>query len=149
MFNPSTMRSIEDRPATVVNKLWELNSSDIIDGRCDIFAAPVHRLEQIARREREGRRSAHLPDCQNPARRDDGHATDSARSIRRSSSRGRVDRLPMMPIVQLRARYRAVFRSVPSKPFGPDLLRRCIAYRIQGEGLWQVLPLGAAACSIR
>jgi hypothetical protein len=42
-----------------------------------------------------------------------------------------LDRLPVIPIVQLRARYRAVFRSVPPKPFGPDLLRRCIAYRIQ------------------
>jgi hypothetical protein len=33
-----------------------------------------------------------------------------------------LDRLPVMPIVQLRARYRAAFRSVPPKPFGPDLL---------------------------
>jgi len=45
------MRSIEDRPATVVNKIWVLTGSDIINGRCDIFAAPVHRLEQIERRE--------------------------------------------------------------------------------------------------
>jgi hypothetical protein len=41
------------------------------------------------------------------------------------------DRLPVRPIVQLRANYRAVFRRVPPKPFGPDLLRRFIACRIQ------------------
>ena len=42
-----------------------------------------------------------------------------------------LDRLAMMPIVQLRARYREVFRGVPPKAFGPDLLRRSIAHRIQ------------------
>jgi hypothetical protein len=51
VFNSSAIRSIEDRPATVVNKIWVLTCSDIIMGRCDIFAAPVHRLEQIERRE--------------------------------------------------------------------------------------------------
>jgi hypothetical protein len=42
-----------------------------------------------------------------------------------------LDRLARMPIVQLRARYREVFRGVPPKAFGPDLLRRSIAHRIQ------------------
>jgi DUF2924 family protein len=42
-----------------------------------------------------------------------------------------LDRLATMPIVQLRARYREVFRGVPPKAFGPDLLRRSIAHRIQ------------------
>src|ERR1700709_2117653 len=40
-------------------------------------------------------------------------------------------RLVSMPIVQLRLRYRELFRSDPPKPFGPDLLRRSIAHRIQ------------------
>ena len=42
-----------------------------------------------------------------------------------------LDRLPTMPIVQLRVRYRELFRAEPPKAFGPDLLRRSIAYRIQ------------------
>jgi hypothetical protein len=41
------------------------------------------------------------------------------------------DRLAMMPIAQLRIKYREVFRSDPPKAFGPDLLRRSIAHRIQ------------------
>lgn len=42
-----------------------------------------------------------------------------------------LDRLPTMPIVQLRVRYRELFRTDPPKAFGPDLLRRSIAHRIQ------------------
>ena len=42
-----------------------------------------------------------------------------------------LDRLPAMPIADLRKRYREVFRSEPPKAFGPDLLRRSIAHRIQ------------------
>jgi hypothetical protein len=42
-----------------------------------------------------------------------------------------LDRLPTMRIVQLRTRYRELFRAEPPKAFGPDLLRRSIAYRIQ------------------
>src|ERR1700730_15043224 len=41
------------------------------------------------------------------------------------------DRFAVMPMAQLRARYREVFRSDPPTVFGPDLLRRSIAYRIQ------------------
>jgi hypothetical protein len=42
-----------------------------------------------------------------------------------------LDRLAEMPIAQLRLRYAQVFRSDPPKAFGPDLLRRSIAHRIQ------------------
>jgi len=42
-----------------------------------------------------------------------------------------LDRLPIMPIAQLRVRYGEVFRTEPPKAFGPDLLRRSIAHRIQ------------------
>ena len=42
-----------------------------------------------------------------------------------------LNRLAIMPIVQLRLRYRELFRSDPPKAFGPDLLRRSIAHRIQ------------------
>jgi len=44
-----------------------------------------------------------------------------------------LDRLPSMPIVELRARWRAQFKSEPPKAFGPDLLRRSIAHRIQED----------------
>ena len=42
-----------------------------------------------------------------------------------------LDRLATMPIAPLRVRYREVFRTDPPKAFGPDLLRRSIAHRIQ------------------
>jgi|ERR1700730_5156945 hypothetical protein len=42
-----------------------------------------------------------------------------------------LDRLAVMPIVQLRTRYREVLKSDPPQAFGPDLLRRSIAHRIQ------------------
>jgi hypothetical protein len=42
-----------------------------------------------------------------------------------------LDRLPTTPIVDLRKRYRELFRAEPPKAFGPDLLRRTIAHRIQ------------------
>src|SRR6266481_4902056 len=42
-----------------------------------------------------------------------------------------LDRLATMPIAQLRVRYRETFRTDPPKAFGPDLLRRSIAQRIQ------------------
>jgi hypothetical protein len=40
-------------------------------------------------------------------------------------------RLATMPIASLRVRYRELFRSDPPKAFGPDLLRRSVAHRIQ------------------
>jgi hypothetical protein len=42
-----------------------------------------------------------------------------------------LDRLPNVPIVDLRNRYRELFRAEPPMAFGPDLLRRSIAHRIQ------------------
>jgi Protein of unknown function (DUF2924) len=42
-----------------------------------------------------------------------------------------LDRLAVMPIAQLRVRYREVFRGDPPNAFGPDLLRRSIAQGIQ------------------
>jgi len=42
-----------------------------------------------------------------------------------------LDRLAVMPIAQLRVRYWEMFRADPPKAFGPDLLRRSIAYRVQ------------------
>jgi hypothetical protein len=40
-------------------------------------------------------------------------------------------KLLVMPIANLRMRYRELFRADPPKAFGPDLLRRSIAQRIQ------------------
>jgi hypothetical protein len=42
-----------------------------------------------------------------------------------------LDRLTVMPIAQLRVRYLELFRAEPPQAFGPDLLRRSIAHRIQ------------------
>lgn len=42
-------------------------------------------------------------------------------------------RLRSMPKAELRLRYQALFKSDPPKAFGPDLLRRSIAYRIQEQ----------------
>jgi hypothetical protein len=42
-----------------------------------------------------------------------------------------LDRLPDTPIAELRRRYRELFKADPPKAFGPDLLRRSIAHRIQ------------------
>ena len=42
-----------------------------------------------------------------------------------------LTRLPSTPIADLRKRYRELFRTEPPKAFGPDLLRRTIAHRIQ------------------
>jgi hypothetical protein len=43
----------------------------------------------------------------------------------------KLDRLATAPIVELRKKYRELFRTDPPKAFGPDLLRRSIAQRIQ------------------
>ncbi|WP_244432842.1 MULTISPECIES: DUF2924 domain-containing protein [unclassified Afipia] len=42
-----------------------------------------------------------------------------------------LDRLAKAPIVELRKQYGELFRTEPPKAFGPDLLRRSIAQRIQ------------------
>ena len=44
-----------------------------------------------------------------------------------------LERLRSMPVVELRALWRAKFKSGPPKAFGPDLLRRSLAYKIQEE----------------
>lgn len=44
-----------------------------------------------------------------------------------------LERLPKMPIVDLRRQYRALLSTEPPKAFGPDLLRRSIAHRIQEQ----------------
>jgi hypothetical protein len=44
-----------------------------------------------------------------------------------------INRLRSMPKAELRVRYKALFKSGPPKAFGPDLLRRSIAYRIQEQ----------------
>ncbi len=44
-----------------------------------------------------------------------------------------IERLRSMPIVELRALWRAKFKTEPPKAFGPDLLRRSIAFRIQEQ----------------
>jgi hypothetical protein len=42
-----------------------------------------------------------------------------------------LERLLKTPIAELRSRYHELFRTEPPKAFGPDLLRRSIAHRIQ------------------
>jgi hypothetical protein len=42
-------------------------------------------------------------------------------------------RLRSMPKAELRERYRSLFKAEPPKAFGPDLLRRSIAYRMQEQ----------------
>jgi hypothetical protein len=51
-----------------------------------------------------------------------------------------LERLPASPIVELRKRYRELFKAEPPKAFGPDLLRRSIAHRIQ-EKAYGGLPM--------
>ena len=48
-----------------------------------------------------------------------------------------LDRLRTMPIIELRALWRAKFKSEPPKAFGPDLLRRSIALQDPGGRLWR------------
>jgi hypothetical protein len=51
-----------------------------------------------------------------------------------------LERLPATPIVELRKRYRELFRTEPPKAFGPDLLRRSIAHRIQQKAYGGIPP---------
>src|SRR3954451_17567889 len=51
-----------------------------------------------------------------------------------------LDRLPEMPIADLRKRYRELFRAEPPKAFGPDLLRRSIAHTIQEKAYGGLPP---------
>jgi hypothetical protein len=54
-----------------------------------------------------------------------------------------LEGLQSMPVVELRALWRAKFKSEPPKAFGPDLLRRSIAYKIQ-EGTYGGLDRATA-----
>ena len=51
-----------------------------------------------------------------------------------------LDRLPKMPIAELRKRYRELLRTEPPKAFGPDLLRRSIAHTIQEKAYGGLPP---------
>jgi hypothetical protein len=51
-----------------------------------------------------------------------------------------LDRLATMPIAGLRLRYRELFRNDPPKAFGPDLLRRSVAHRIQEKAYGGLSP---------
>jgi hypothetical protein len=51
-----------------------------------------------------------------------------------------LERLPTTPIADLRKRYRELFRTEPPKAFGPDLLRRSIAHRIQEKAYGGLAP---------
>jgi hypothetical protein len=44
-----------------------------------------------------------------------------------------LEQLPKTPIADLRERYRELYRAEPPKAFGPDLLRRSVAHRIQEQ----------------
>ena len=51
--------------------------------------------------------------------------------VTESQVEAKLAQLPEMRIVDLRSRYRELFRTEPPPAFGPDLLRRSIAHRIQ------------------
>jgi len=51
-----------------------------------------------------------------------------------------LGRLKAMPIVDLRKRYRGLFGAEPPRAFGPDLLRRSIAQRIQEKAYGGLPP---------
>src|SRR6476660_5570090 len=48
-----------------------------------------------------------------------------------SAVEAEIDTLRSMPIVELRALWRTKFKSEPPMAFGPDLLRRSVAQKIQ------------------
>jgi hypothetical protein len=66
-------------------------------------------------------------------------AQQSSSKLAELAVEAELERLPTMPIADLRKRYRELFRTEPPKAFGPDLLRRSIAHRIQ-EKVYGGLP---------
>lgn len=63
--------------------------------------------------------------------------------MRRNANRAieaELDRLQSMRKAELRERYRTLFKTEPPKAFGPDLLRRSIAYRIQEKAYGGLPP---------
>src|SRR5205085_5395322 len=83
---------------------------------------------------REDRRGAHLS-----YRHSRSGAVIVAQQSPDRAVEAEVDNLALMPIAQLRVRYREVFRTDPPSAFGPDLLRRSVAHRIQ-EKAYGSLP---------
>jgi hypothetical protein len=55
------------------------------------------------------------------------------RTIDAAAIEAEIERHRSMPIVELRALWRAKLKSEPPKALGPDLLRRSIAYRVQED----------------
>jgi hypothetical protein len=55
------------------------------------------------------------------------------RTVDAAATEAEIEQLRSMPIVELRALWRAKFKSEPPRAFGPDLLRRSIAYKIQED----------------
>ena len=51
-----------------------------------------------------------------------------------------LDRLPKTPIIELRNRYHELFRTEPPQAFGPGLLRRSIAHKIQEKAYGGLPP---------
>lgn len=51
-----------------------------------------------------------------------------------------VNRLSTMPIAEIRTRWRAAFESEPPKAFGPDLLRRSLAHKLQEDAYGGLAP---------
>ena len=51
-----------------------------------------------------------------------------------------LDRLAKSPIAELRKQYRTLFEAEPPKAFGPDLLRRRIAQKLQEKTIGGLLP---------
>ncbi len=55
------------------------------------------------------------------------------RTVDAAAIEAEVEQLRSMPIVELRALWLAKFKSEPPQAFGPDLLRRSIAFKIQED----------------
>jgi hypothetical protein len=51
-----------------------------------------------------------------------------------------VNQLSAMPIAEIRKRWRAAFKSEPPKAFGPDLLRRSLAHKLQEDAYGGLAP---------
>jgi len=58
-------------------------------------------------------------------------APQQLRAVADPAVEAELERLPTTPMADLRKRYCKLFRAEPPKAFGPDLLRRSIAHRIQ------------------
>ncbi len=79
---------------------------------------------------RKSRRRAHLPNRETGR----GLMTSGRQQLQAEADPAvevELDRLRTTPIADLRNRYRELFQTEPPKAFGPDLLRRSIAHRIQ------------------